>query len=560
MCIVCLAPWLLCTELSAPPQWEIKPAPVSHLHTHCLTDCSALSCRKHSSAPLRLSPCFMNMLFALQSSLWPVFIATAVFFFLWKIRGKEEQRRYGRLPPGPAPAPLVGNFFQVHVKEPYKYYLELSKKHGSVFTLWFANTPVVVISGYQALKDTMIGMGNEFSGRANYPLIMKVTKGYGVVVSSGERWKQLRRFTLSTLKSFGMGRQTIEDKVKEEASCLVQSFSTFGDSAFNPKYLIFKAVCNVICSIIFGQRFESDDSRLKLLIDAVDNYFKVLSSPLGQAYNIFPKIVGLFPGQLHDMFSKVEEAKNVFKLEAEARMKTLDPSSPPKDFIEAFLLQMEQGKHNPNTEFHLNNLVGTTWGMLSAGIETTTSTIRQSLLLMMKYPDVQARVQKEIDEVVGRERCPSIDDRQNMPYTDAVLHEIQRNTDIAPTAVPHKMFYDTELKNYLIPKGTIILPLLTSVLSDPELWKNPDNFDPENFLDEKGQFKRNDAFVVFGMGKRACLGEALARVELFIMFTSLLQRFTFRGTQPLEEIDTTPASCSFGRIPRFYECYAVHRK
>ncbi|XP_058269287.1 cytochrome P450 2M1-like isoform X2 [Hemibagrus wyckioides] len=501
----------------------------------------------------------MDVLFALQTNFWPLLIAAAVFFFIWKSLSKEYQCKFGRLPPGPAPAPVFGNFFQVYVKEPYNYYLELSKKHGSIFTLWFANTPVVVISGYRALKETMIGMGNEFSGRANYPLIMKITNGYGVLVSSGERWKQLRRFTLLTLKNFGMGRHTIEDKVKEEASCLVQSFSTFGDSAFNPGIIINKAVCNVICSIIFGQRFESDDPQLNLMLGAVDDYFNVLNSPLGQAYNIFPKIVGLFPGRLHDMLSEVEKAKGLFKLEAEARMKTLDPSSPPKDFIEAFLLQMEEEKHNPNTEFTFNNLLCTTWAMFSAGTETTSSTIRQSLLLMMKHPDIQARVQKEIDKMVGQDRCPSIDDRQNMPYTDAVIHEVQRSMDLAPTAVPHKMLYDTEYRNYLIPKGTMVLPLLSSVLSDPKLWKNPDNFDPENFLDEKGRFKKSDAFVVFGMGKRACLGEALARVELFIIFTSLLQRFTFRATQPPEEIDTTPTNCSFGRLPRFYECYAVHR-
>ncbi|KAM9468905.1 cytochrome P450 2M1-like [Clarias gariepinus] len=501
----------------------------------------------------------MDLLFVLQANFWPIFFVTAVFFFIWKSRSKDHLK-FGRLPPGPAPSLVVGNFFQVRVKEPYKYYLELSKKYGPVFTLWFANTPVVVISGYQALKDSFIGMGNAFSGRANYPLLMRATNGYGPLVSSGERWKQLRQFCLSNLRNFGMGHRSSEDKVKKEASCLVQTFSTFGDSAFNPRHLIDKAVCNVICSIIFGQRFESDDPQLKFMLEVIDEYFKILNTPLGQAYNIFPKIVGLFSGQLHDLFSKMEKLKGIFKLEAEARMKTLDPSSNPKDLIEAFLLQMEKEKHKPSTEFHLNNLLSTTWTMFSAGIETTTSTIRQSLLLMMKHPEIQARVQREIDEVVGRDRWPSIDDRQNMPYTDAVIHEVQRSMDIAPTAVPHKIFYDTEFMNYLIPKGTVILPLLSSVLFDPELWKNPDNFDPENFLDEEGKFKRTDAFVVFGIGKRACLGESLARVELFIMFTSLLQHFTFRATQPLEEIETTPVICSFGRIPRSYDCYAVHRK
>uniref|UniRef100_A0AAR2K2K4 Cytochrome P450 2M1-like n=1 Tax=Pygocentrus nattereri TaxID=42514 RepID=A0AAR2K2K4_PYGNA len=487
-----------------------------------------------------------------------IIILVVILFLLWRSRGKERRMILERLPPGPSPAPVLGNVLQLRVKEPYKYYIELSKKYGSIFTIWLLDTPVVVISGYQALKDSMIGLGDEFSGRSDYPLLRKVTSGYGLLISSGDRWKQLRRFSITTMKNFGMGRRSIEDKVKEEASCLKQAFSTFGDSAFNPKDLLTEAVSKVICSVMYGQKLQSGDPQLQLLLRAINAYFGVLSSPLGQLYNIFPGIFGLFSGQLHDVFAIVEEAKASLKIEVEARMKTLDPSSLPRDFIEAFLIQMEEEKHNPNTEFNLNNLLCTLWNLLSAGSETT-STLRHSLLLMMKHPDVQARVQKEIDEVVGSDRCPSIDDRQNMPYTDAVIHEIQRSMDITPTAVPHKTLCDTEFNNYLIPKGTTVLPLLSSVLSDPELWKNPDNFDPENFLDENGRFKRNEAFVVFGMGKRACLGEALARVELFIFFTSLLQQFTFKATQPPEEIDITPTICSFGRVPRSYECYAVSR-
>ncbi|XP_076832041.1 cytochrome P450 2M1-like [Brachyhypopomus gauderio] len=501
----------------------------------------------------------MDLLLSLQTNFLSVVMAVVVLFLIWKRLGKGSRSSYGRLPPGPTPAPVVGNFFQVHVKEPYKYYIELSKKYGPVFTIWFASTPVVVIAGYEALKDSMIGMGEEFSGRLDYPILMKSTKGYGVLVSNGNRWKQLRRFCLTTLKNFGMGRRSIEEKVKEEARCLVQTFSTFGDSAFNPRDSLSEAVCNMISSVLFGHRFESNDPQLKMIIETTDEYFAFLSSPLGQAYNIFPRLVGLFPGRHHDIFKMHERVRGLLRHEAESRMKTLDITSPPQDFLEAFLIQAEEEKHNPNTEFNIDNLLSTAWNLFSGGTETTSSTLRQALLLMMKHPDVQARVQEEIDEVVGPHRCPSLDDRQNMPYTDAVIHEIQRNLDVSPIGVPHKMLHDTEFKSYLIPKGTVILPLFCSVLSDPKLWKNSDHFDPNNFLDEKGRFKKNDAFVAFGMGKRACFGESLARVELFIFFTFLLQRFTFKATQPPEEIDTTPLICSFGRIPRSYECFAVHR-
>ncbi|KAJ8358285.1 hypothetical protein AAFF_G00017120, partial [Aldrovandia affinis] len=109
-------------------------------------------------------------------------------------------------------------------------------------------------------------------------------------------------------------------------------------------------------------------------------------------------------------------------------------------------------------------------------------------------------------------------------------------------------------------QGTVVLPLLSSVHFDPKLWKNPDVFDPENFLDENGSFKKNEAFLPFGLGKRACVGEGLARVELFLFFSALLQHFTFTGVQPPEEINVTPACCSFGRLPRIYDCYVKVRE
>ncbi|XP_048036539.1 cytochrome P450 2M1-like isoform X1 [Megalobrama amblycephala] len=498
----------------------------------------------------------MDILLALKTNAVSVVMTVLVLLLLWKIRGKKSN--FGRLPPGPAPNLLVGNLFQFNVKEAYKYYLELSKKYGSVVTIWLGNTPVIIISGYKALKETMIGLGEEFSGRADYPLIMKSTLGYGVMSTSGHRWKQMRKFSLTTLKDFGMGRRSIEERVREEAEYLVEMIKKCEGSAFSPADMLSNAVSNVICSIVFGHRFEFEDPQFQFLLRTVNTYFTILNSPLGQIYNIFPRLVSLFPGKHHQLFKDLEEAREYCKHQARARMNNVDPSCP-QDFIEAFVLKMKEEKDKSDTEYHFDNLVSIVWNLFSAGTETTSSTIRHALLLMMKHPDVQERVQREIDEVVGKDRWPSIEDRQKLPYTDAVIHEVQRSMDLAPIAVPHKMMCDTEYNGYVIPKGAMVFPLLSSVLVDPKLWKNPNCFDPENFLDADGRFKKNDAFVVFGMGKRVCLGEALARTELFVFFTSLLQHFTFKAMVPPEELDTKPTNCSFGRMPRTYECYAIPR-
>ncbi|XP_042564674.1 cytochrome P450 2M1-like isoform X2 [Clupea harengus] len=478
----------------------------------------------------------MDILSVLQTNCLSLVLCVIVFILLWMIRGKKSS--FERLPPGPRPAPLVGNLFQIGLAEPYKYYLELCNKYGSVCTIWLANKPVIILSGYKTIKDALVTQGEEFNGRAQYPFLMRSTNGFGVLASSGQRWKDLRRFSIMTLKNFGMGRRSVEERVQEEARSLVKAFHEFD---------------------VFGHRFEYKDPEFLLLYDTINAYFDVLSSPIGTLYNILPKFVELIPGKHKKLFALLQKTQDYVKNQAEIRLKHLDANSTPQDYIEAFMIKMIQEKDLPKSEFHYDNLVGSVWSLFSAGTETTSSTLRYMLLMMIKHPDIQVRVHKEIDDVIGRNRSPYMDDRSKMPYTDAVIHEVQRSLDLAPTSVPHKVNVDTEFKKYFIPKDTMVLPLLSSVLIDPNLWKNPENFDPENFLDEEGRFKKNDAFLAFGLGKRACLGEGLARMELFLFFSSLLQHFTFVGTKPPEEIDSTPANSGFGRMPRSYDCYAKPR-
>ncbi|CAJ0941576.1 unnamed protein product, partial [Ranitomeya imitator] len=137
------------------------------------------------------------------------------------------------------------------------------------------------------------------------------------------------------------------------------------------------------------------------------------------------------------------------------------------------------------------------------------------------------KVQEEIKTHIKLGQLPTVEDRKKMPYTDAVIHEIQRFGNIVPLNLSHSTPTDVYLRGYLIPKGTEVIPFLTSVLYDKTQWKTPYDFNPNHFLDENGKFVRPDAFMAFSAGKRACAGEGLAKMELFLFFTGLLQAFTF---------------------------------
>lgn len=175
-------------------------------------------------------------------------------------------------------------------------------------------------------------------------------------------------------------------------------------------------------------------------------------------------------------------------------------------------------------EWQLICIIGDVW---KAGMETTLTTMLWAVLLMLHHPDVQIKVQTEIDLVVGRNRLPTMNDRSKMPYTIAVIHEFQRFANVLASNVPHAVTEEVVVSGYTVPKDTIIIPQISALLFDDEVFDKAHEFRPERFLD--GELKivqGTEKLLPFSLGKRACLGESLARMELFLIFTSLLQKYT----------------------------------
>ncbi|XP_063287211.1 cytochrome P450 2G1-like isoform X2 [Pelobates fuscus] len=436
---------------------------------------------------------------------------------------------------------------------------QLAEKYGPVYTVYMGMERVVVLCGYDMVRSALNDHGELFSARGHLPILKRMSLGgHGVIYSNGERWKQLRRFSLMTMRDFGVGKKNIEQRIQEEAYFLTAELRKTNGQPQDPKFYFSRTVSNVICSVVFGKRFEYENENFLRLLNLICIMFINANSFWGQMYNVYPKLMEKLPGPHNKFFKAVDQVQEFIAERIKMHEETLDPTSP-RDFIDSFLIKMEQEKDKPNTHFDMDALVNTTFDMFVAGTETVSITLCYGLLILLKHPDVEERIHQELDQVIGRNRAPCIEDRSRMPYTDAVIHEIQRFIDLIPLGIPHKVTQDIEFKDYFIPKDTTIYPVLSSVLQDPKLFKYPHEFKPSHFLDSDGKFCKNDGFVPFSSGKRICLGEGLARMELFLVFTTILQNFTLRSMVATEEIDLSPETSGFGNCPHPYQLCFIAR-
>ncbi|XP_030632125.1 cytochrome P450 2F2 [Chanos chanos] len=447
-------------------------------------------------------------------------------------------RRPKNFPPGPGPIPIFGNLLQLNLENPMPDLERLSVRYGKVFSLYFGGRPAVILNGMSVMKEALIGKAVDFAGRPNGLLLNHLTQGKGVIMADyGPSWREHRRFALMTLRNFGLGKQSMEERILGEISYVCAHLEASAGKSIDPQTLFHNASCDIICSIMFGSRYEYDHDFFQAMIKMMAENSKIANGPWGMVYDTMPLLRNLplpFQRALRDYHTV---KLHVLGIIAEHRA-TRVPREP-RDLIDSYLDEMEKRGENC-APFDDGQMIIMLLDLLFAGTDTTSNTIRTAVLYFMTHTDVQERCQQEIDEVLEGKAQVSFEDRHKMPYMQAVIHEVQRVASTLPLSVFHCTTKDTELMGYQIPRGTLIIPNLTSVLYEEDQWKFPYDFNPSNFLNDQGQFEKPEAFMPFSVGPRTCLGEGLARMELFLILVTLLRRFQFIWPEDGGEPDFSP--------------------
>ncbi|KAH7705495.1 Protein CYP-14A3, partial [Aphelenchoides avenae] len=323
------------------------------------------------------------------------------------------------------------------------YIREVKKKYGPVFTI-FTPLPVVVLSDYESLKEALVTKGEHFIGRVMRPptsFFSNVPGGGGILANDGDSWRDQRRIALSILRDFGMGRNMMEQKIMHSVAEMCDAIDKTEDkSRVNMYPTLQLCVGNVINELLFGYIYHYDNTEKFLgFCGIINEFFQCFHRPdmlLVEAWS-WTKHLPLVRGPYNKTLCDMTAYFDFIIKEVEAQEKTFDPSAPPTSFVHAYMKEID-GNNNDQKSYCRDQLVVLASDFWAAGMETTATSLRWAVMFMMRWTDIQMKVQAEIDRVIGCDRFPTLADKPNLPYTNAVILEVQRYANIVSAPGSHR--------------------------------------------------------------------------------------------------------------------------
>ncbi|KFM82752.1 Cytochrome P450 18a1, partial [Stegodyphus mimosarum] len=400
-----------------------------------------------------------------------VLILTGLLFFIWN--------KNRRLPPGPWGLPFIGYYPHIS-NQPYKDLYKLSKKYGNVISFrTLGGNLVIVLNGTKTIKEIFVNRADEFIGRPHgNNLVIWVSEGLGIAQEEGAPWKEQRRFFLHNLKNFGVGKAQIETLVIDEIQIMLQDLrKTDGKPIELLPHLAYLAH-SVISEVLFSQKFEKNDPKWLAIRQATHSMAEVFAGNkfllVGWAFELYMAISPK-TREVTKARDFIWKTTNTF---IEEHIRSFDPSNV-GDYIDVYLYKrnelLKSGKLN-ETSFSMERLQGNCLNIFFEGIESVSIAATGLLTELSKHLDVQRKVQKEMDNIVGRDRLPSWTDRQNLPYLDATMYELYRVASPFLISTQLSNFEETTIEGYRIPRRSSIIANFWTLNIDPVIYPEPEKF------------------------------------------------------------------------------------
>ncbi|XP_050694745.1 cytochrome P450 2L1-like isoform X2 [Eriocheir sinensis] len=432
-------------------------------------------------------------------------------------------------PPGLMILPFVGSLQCLPFGPSTEMLRGLRKKYGDMASFGILGNRLVLVSSVKLIKEVfslpVTTQRPDMVFTTTMSVVMTAGKSAetGLAGSSGREWQDQRRFVLHHLRDLGFGKSNYEPMMLEEITELTDHLAKQEGEGkkLEIKHLFNRSILNILWGMIMGKRYPYGDPRLAKVMKGMSQLedYNFLQTLHHIPYML--RLLPYLPVKTKDV-TGIKASSKFLKEEIKALLADEDLRNG-NNLTAIYVREIEK---NESPSFNMDQLAGLIFDMFAAGQETVSGTLCMGVYLIAKHPHVQRRLQEELDDVVGTDNLPSMLDVERLPYLQATVYETQRLLNLVKYSLAHMAGEDCQLGGYDIPKGTWLLPNLDDAHTSPEYWKKPQEFDPQNFLDENGKFKNNEAFIPFGVGRRVCIGASFAKMELLLFVSHLFQRFT----------------------------------
>ncbi|KAF2319437.1 hypothetical protein GH714_015832 [Hevea brasiliensis] len=293
---------------------------------------------------------------------------------------------------------------------------------------------------------------------------------------------------------------------------------------------LMKLMNNIICRMVMSTRCSEEEDEAQRCKELVEGSME-LAGKMALAYFLGPlKKVScwVFRKQLKEIPRQIDELLEKILKEHEERAKRDGGEGEGKDLMD-ILLKVYQDK---DAEFQIsrNHMKAFFVDLFIAGTHTSADSTHWVMALLINHPNVFNKLRGEIESVVGKNRLVEESDIPNLHYLQAIVKETLRLYPLGPF-IPRVSCEDCKIGGFDIPKETLVLINLYSIMRDPELWDNPDEFKPERFLVSHKETNRQNhllGYVPFGGGRRMCPGSHLALTIIHITVASMVQCFDWK--------------------------------
>lgn len=459
---------------------------------------------------------------------WPVIFALVAITVggLLRVKGltSSARQKRKRLPPGPKGVPLLG--YLPFIWKPYHVaFKEISEKYGPIIRLQLGIKDVVVLNDVATVREAL--SNPDLLYRPD-DFMFRYLGVKGIAGINGEAWLVNRRYCFHVLRDLGFAKKAMEEHIREELECFVNVIKSKKGQPMLIADPLAASVANNISALVFGRRYDLEDPEGRFFVGLLSTFLR--HAKLFWVMDFLPAlrvIASYIPGsRLRIMKYVAGELTKLVRAEVQERDGNMENYAD-RDFIDGYLRKIQECK-GADSYYTTKHLEGNAINFYGPGTNPVRTVAMWSLYIAASDPEgMQARVQQEIDSVVGRRRTPAWEDRVNMPYTMASILETMRWRTPTPLSLHRAAASDTTIGCFHIPAGTLVVPNMWSLNNNPKEWTNPSRFDPTRFLtaDGKKVDEKPSSFIPFSVGRRACPGEALALIEVFLYLTTVLQKF-----------------------------------